>query len=207
MLKLKFSDYKIECGTDEAGRGCLAGPVTAAAVILKNNFLNDDIDDSKKISKKNRYKLKEIIENEALEFSFCHIFPKKNDEINILNASILAMQKSISKLLTKVDFIIVDGNKFKSCNNIPYQTIIKGDEKFQNIAAASILAKTHRDELMNSLNKNFPNYNWNENKGYPTKKHRESIKKYGATIHHRKSFKLFDKQTKLNLFIPLITFN
>ncbi len=199
MLKLKFSDYKIECGTDEAGRGCLAGPVTAAAVILKNNFLNDDIDDSKKISKKNRYKLKEIIENEALEFSFCHIFSKKIDEINILNASILAMQKSISKLLTKVDFIIVDGNKFKSCNNIPYQTIIKGDEKFLSIAAASIIAKTERDNYMNKIHKEFPHYGWDKNKGYPTKFHKQAILKYGITKYHRKSFRLFDEQLKLKL--------
>ena len=199
MLKLKFSDYKIECGTDEAGRGCLAGPVTAAAVILKNNFLNDDIDDSKKISKKNRYKLKEIIENEALEFSFCHTFPKKIDEINILNASILAMQKSISKLLTKVDFIIVDGNKFKSYNNIPYQTIIKGDEKFLSIAAASIIAKTERDNYMNKIHKEFPHYGWDKNKGYPTKFHKQAILKYGITKYHRKSFRLFDEQLKLKL--------
>ena len=199
MLKLKFSDYKIECGTDEAGRGCLAGPVTAAAVILKNNFLNVDIDDSKKISKKNRYKLKEIIENEALEFSFCHIFPKKIDEINILNASILAMQKSISKLLTKVDFIIVDGNKFKSYNNIPYQTIIKGDEKFLSIAAASIIAKTERDNYMNKIHKEFPHYGWDKNKGYPTKFHKQAILKYGITKYHRKSFRLLDEQLKLKL--------
>jgi len=148
MLKLKFSDYKIECGTDEAGRGCLAGPVTAAAVILKNNFLNNEINDSKKISKKNRYRLKDIIEKNAFELSYSHIFPKKIDEINILNASILAMHKSINKLLTKIDFIIVDGNKFKSYKNISHQTIIKGDEKFLSIAAASIIAKTERDNYM-----------------------------------------------------------
>jgi ribonuclease HII len=199
MLKLKFSDYKIECGTDEAGRGCLAGPVTAAAVILKNNFLNNDIDDSKKISKKNRYKLKEIIEKEALEFSFDHIFPKKIDEINILNASILAMQKSIGKLLTKIDFIIVDGNKFKSYKDIPHKTIIKGDEKFLSIAAASIIAKTERDNYMNKIHNEYPHYGWNKNKGYPTKFHKEAILKYGITKYHRKSFKLFDEQFKLKL--------
>ena len=199
MLKLKFSDNKIECGTDEAGRGCLAGPVTAAAVILKKNFLNNDINDSKKISKKNRYKLKDIIEKEALEFSFTHIFPKKIDEINILNASILAMQKSIGKLFTKIDLIIVDGNKFKSYKNIPHQTIIKGDEKFLSIAAASIIAKTERDNYMNKIHNEYPQYGWDKNKGYPTKFHKEAILKYGITKYHRKSFKLFDEQFKLKL--------
>ena len=199
MLKLKFSDHKIECGTDEAGRGCLAGPVTAAAIILKKNFLNNDIDDSKKISKKNRYKLKDIIEKEALEFSFTHIFPKKIDEINILNASILAMQKSIGKLFTKIDLIIVDGNKFKNYKNIPHQTIIKGDEKFLSIAAASIIAKTERDNYMNKIHKEYPQYGWDKNKGYPTKFHKEAILKYGITKYHRKSFKLFDEQFKLKL--------
>ena len=199
MLKLKFSDHKIECGTDEAGRGCLAGPVTAAAVILKKNFLNNDINDSKKISKKNRYKLKDIIEKEALEFSFTHIFPKKIDEINILNSSILAMQKSIGKLFTKIDLIIVDGNKFKSYKNIPHQTIIKGDEKFLSIAAASIIAKTERDNYMNKIHEEFPNYGWDKNKGYPTKFHKEAILKYRITKYHRKSFKLFDEQFKLKL--------
>jgi len=199
MLKLKFSDHKIECGTDEAGRGCLAGPVTAAAVILKKNFLNNDINDSKKISKKNRYKLKDIIEKEALEFSFTHIFPKKIDEINILNSSILAMQKSIGKLFTKIDLIIVDGNKFKNYKNIPHQTIIKGDEKFLSIAAASIIAKTERDNYMNKIHKEYPQYGWDKNKGYPTKFHKEAILKYGITKYHRKSFKLFDEQFKLKL--------
>ena len=199
MLKLKFSDHKIECGTDEAGRGCLAGPVTAAAVILKKNFLNNNINDSKKISKKNRYKLKDIIEKEALEFSFTHIFPKKIDEINILNSSILAMQKSIGKLFTKIDLIIVDGNKFKSYKNIPHQTIIKGDEKFLSIAAASIIAKTERDNYMNKIHKEYPQYGWDKNKGYPTKFHKEAILKYGITKYHRKSFKLFDEQFKLKL--------
>ena len=199
MLKLKFSDHKIECGTDEAGRGCLAGPVTAAAVILKKNFLNNDINNSKKISKKNRYKLKDIIEKEALEFSFTHIFPKKIDEINILNSSILAMQKSIGKLFTKIDLIIVDGNKFKSYKNIPHQTIIKGDEKFLSIAAASIIAKTERDNYMNKIHKEYPQYGWDKNKGYPTKFHKEAILKYGITKYHRKSFKLFDEQFKLKL--------
>ena len=192
MLKLKFSDYKIECGTDEAGRGCLAGPVTAAAVILKDNFLNNEINDSKKISKKTRYRLKSIIENSALEHSFSHVYPDKIDEVNILNASILAMHKSISKIESNIDFIIVDGNKFKPFKNKPYKTIIKGDEKYLSIAAASILAKTERDNYMLKIHEEFPQYGWNTNKGYPTKFHKQAILEFGITKYHRKSFKLFD---------------
>ena len=192
MLKLKFSDYKIECGTDEAGRGCLAGPVTAAAVILKDNFLNNEINDSKKISKKTRYRLKSIIENSALEHSFSHVYPDKIDEVNILNASILAMHKSISKIESNIDFIIVDGNKFKPFKNKPYKTIIKGDEKYLSIAAASILAKTERDNYMLEIHEEYPQYGWNTNKGYPTKFHKQAILEFGITKYHRKSFKLFD---------------
>jgi len=199
MLKLKFSDYKIECGTDEAGRGCLAGPVTAAAVILKDNFLNNEINDSKKISKKTRYRLKSIIENSALEHSFSHVYPDKIDEVNILNASILAMHKSISKIESNIDFIIVDGNKFKPFKNKPYKTIIKGDEKYLSIAAASILAKTERDKYMLKIHEEFPQYGWNTNKGYPTKFHKQAILEFGITKYHRKSFKLFDEQLKLKL--------
>ena len=199
MLKLRFSDYKIECGTDEAGRGCLAGPVTAAAVILKDNFLNNEINDSKKISKKTRYRLKSIIENSALEHSFSHVYPDKIDEVNILNASILAMHKSISKIESNIDFIIVDGNKFKPFKNKPYKTIIKGDEKYLSIAAASILAKTERDNYMLKIHEEFPQYGWNTNKGYPTKFHKQAILEFGITKYHRKSFKLFDEQLKLKL--------
>ena len=199
MLISQKNQGKIEPGCDEAGRGCLAGPVTAAAVILKDDFLNNDINDSKKISKKNRYVLKEIIEKNALEFSCSHTYPKKIDEINILNASILTMHKSINKLLTKIDFIIVDGNKFKSYKNIPHQTIIKGDEKFLSIAAASIIAKTERDNYMNKIHEEYPQYGWDKNKGYPTKFHKQAILKYGTTKYHRKSFKLFDEQFKLKL--------
>jgi len=199
MLKLKFSDYKIECGTDEAGRGCLAGPVTAAAVILKDNFLNNEINDSKKISKKTRYRLKSIIENSALEHSFSHVYPDKIDEVNILNASILAMHKSISKIESNIDFIIVDGNKFKPFKNKPYKTIIKGDEKYLSIAAASILAKTERDNYMLKIHEEYPQYGWNTNKGYPTKFHKQAILEFGITKYHRKSFKLFDEQLKLKL--------
>ena len=192
MLKLKFSDYKIECGTDEAGRGCLAGPVTAAAVILKDNFFNNEINDSKKISKKTRYRLKSIIENSAFEHSFSHVYPDEIDEVNILNASILAMHKSISKIESNIDFIIVDGNKFKPFKNKPYKTIIKGDEKYLSIAAASILAKTERDNYMLKIHEEFPQYGWNTNKGYPTKFHKQAILEFGITKYHRKSFKLFD---------------
>lgn len=199
MLKLKFSNFKVECGTDEAGRGCLAGPVTAAAIVLKNNFLNNEINDSKKISKKTRDRLRPIIKKNALKYSIAHVYPQKIDKINILNASILAMHKAIDKITTKINFIIVDGNKFKNFKNIPHETIIKGDEKYLSIAAASILAKTERDEYMLKIHKEFPEYGWDKNKGYPTKFHKQAILKFGITKYHRKSFKLIDDQLKLKL--------
>jgi len=194
MLKLKYSEFIFECGTDEAGRGCLAGPVTAAAVILPINFKNDLLNDSKQLSHKKRNFLKPIIENEAISFAVAHVFQEKIDEINILNASILAMHRSINKLNSNVEFISVDGNRFKPFKSIPHQTIIKGDGKYLNIAAASILAKTNRDAYMNKIHKEFPMYNWKQNKGYPTIEHREAIKKYGITKYHRKSFKLLPEQ-------------
>jgi ribonuclease HII len=199
MLSLKFSKSELECGTDEAGRGCLAGPVTAAAVILPKHFKNDILNDSKQLSEKNREALKLIIKTEALTFGIAHIFQEEIDKINILNASILAMHKSIDQLNPIPEFIIVDGNKFKSYKNIPFKTIIKGDEKFMSIAAASVLAKTYRDEYMCKIHEEFPMYNWKQNKGYPTKEHREAIAKYGITIYHRKSFKLLPEQLKLEL--------
>ena len=199
MLKLKFSNFEFECGTDEAGRGCLAGPVTAAAIILKNNFPKNEIYDSKKISKKTRDKLRPIIKKNALKYSIAHVYPEKIDKINILNASILAMHKAIDKITTKINFIIVDGNKFKSFKNIAHKTIIKGDEKYLSIAAASILAKTERDEYMLKIHKEFPEYGWDKNKGYPTKFHKQAILKFGTTKYHRKSFKLIDDQLKLKL--------
>ncbi len=189
MLELKFSNFDFECGTDEAGRGCLAGPVTAAAVILPVNFNFKLINDSKQLSSKKRELIKPIIESEAISFGVAHIFPKKIDEINILNASIMAMHNSISKL-KKVEFISVDGNKFKTFKLTPHQTHVKGDSKFQNIAAASILAKTYRDSYMDKIHEEFPMYNWKQNKGYPTKEHREAIKNYGTTKYHRMSFRL-----------------
>jgi ribonuclease HII len=199
MLRLKFSDFKIECGTDEAGRGCLAGPVTAAAVILPEHFELSLLNDSKQLSEKTREKLKPIIEEKAISFSVTHLEPKIIDEINILNASIKAMQKSILKLKPTPNYIIVDGNRFKTVNDIPFSTIIKGDSKFMSIAAASVLAKTYRDEYMNKIHEEFPMYNWKKNKGYPTIEHREAIRKYGTTKYHRMSFRLLPEQLKLDL--------
>ena len=197
MLSLKFSKFEFECGTDEAGRGCLAGPVTAAAVILPHTFSNKLLNDSKLLSEKNREALRPIIEDEAITFGVAHVFQKEIDSINILNASILAMHKSIDQLSQTPEFIIVDGNKFKPYNNIPFETIIKGDGKFMCIAAASVLAKTYRDEYMCKIHEEFPMYNWKQNKGYPTKEHREAIRKFGVTKHHRKSFKLLPVQLSL----------
>ncbi|MBD0833607.1 ribonuclease HII [Aestuariibaculum sediminum] len=199
MLLLNHSEFNLECGTDEAGRGCLAGPVTAAAVILPKNFKNTILNDSKKLSENKRDKLRPIVEENALTFGVSHIFQDDIDRINILNASILAMHKSIEQLSKTPEFIIVDGNRFKPFQNIPYETIIKGDGKYLSIAAASILAKTYRDDYMNKIHEEFPMYNWKKNKGYPTVEHREAIKKYGVTKYHRKSFKLLPDQLKLDL--------
>ncbi|ADY28506.1 Ribonuclease HII [Cellulophaga lytica] len=198
MLK---SYYKLinETGTDEAGRGCLAGPVTAAAIILPENFKNDILNDSKLLSEKKRELLKPIIEEQAICYGVTHIYPKKIDEINILNASILAMHKSIDKLTTKPEFIIVDGNRFKPYKKIKHECIIKGDSKFLSIAAASVLAKTYRDAYMEKIHKEFPMYNWKKNKGYPTKEHREAIREFGLTKYHRKSFKQLPEQLKFPL--------
>lgn len=198
-LKSSFSYLKLECGTDEAGRGCLAGPVTAAAVILPNNYSNTILNDSKQLSKNKRNQLRPLIENAAITCAYFHIYPEDIDKINILNASILAMHKSIELLKPTPEFIIVDGNKFKPFLNIPYETIIKGDSKYLSIAAASVLAKTYRDDYMEEIHKEFPMYNWKQNKGYPTKEHRAAIKKYGITKYHRKSFRLLPEQLKLEL--------
>jgi len=199
MLLLKYSSFKLECGTDEAGRGCLAGPVTAAAVILGEKFTNELLNDSKQLTEVKRDILKPIIELESISFGVAHIYQEEIDSINILNASILAMHKSIDQLYHTPQFIIVDGNKFIPYNKIPYETIIKGDGKYMSIAAASVLAKTYRDEYMNKIHEEFPMYNWKQNKGYPTKEHREAIKKYGITKYHRKSFRLLAEQLKFDL--------
>lgn len=197
MLKLNYSGFDLECGTDEAGRGCLAGPVTAAAVILPKVFKNSILNDSKQLSETKRNLLKPLIEETSLTYGVVHVFPEKIDKINILNASILAMHQSIETLKTIPEFIIVDGNKFKPINFIPYQTIVKGDSKFMSIAAASVLAKTYRDLYMETIHDEFPMYNWKQNKGYPTKEHRDAIRKYGITKYHRKSFRLLPEQLKL----------
>lgn len=198
MLISNYSNLTFECGTDEAGRGCLAGPVTAAALILPESFVNELLNDSKQLSEKNRDLLRPIIEESALCFSVTHIEPTIIDEINILNASIRAMQDSIKKLSTTPNYIIVDGNRFKPVENIPHSCIVKGDSKYLSIAAASILAKTYRDDYMNRIHEEFPMYNWKQNKGYPTKEHREAIKKYGTTKYHRMSFRLLPEQLEID---------
>lgn len=198
-LHLSFSDFDLECGTDEAGRGCLSGPVTAAAVILPKTFKNKTLNDSKKLSEKKRALLKPIIEAEAVAFAFAHVWPEEIDNINILNASILAMHKAIELLKVTPQFIAVDGNRFKPLRDIPYETIIKGDGKFQNIAAASVIAKTERDIYMEKIHNEFPMYDWKQNKGYPTKAHRAAIAAHGITKYHRKSFKLLPNQLELKL--------
>ena len=190
MLKLKINNHLLECGTDEAGRGCLAGPVTAAAVILPDDFKHPFLTDSKQLSEKKRMELKVIIEREAICFNVVHVMMDEIDEINILNASILGMHRAIENLSCPPKFIAVDGNRFKPFGKTPFECVVKGDGKYLHIAAASILAKTYRDEYMMALHEKFPQYNWKQNKGYPTKEHREAIRNHGATIFHRKSFKL-----------------
>ena len=219
MLLSKFSDFILECGTDEAGRGCLAGPVTAAAVMLPDEFKSELLNDSKQLSEKTREKLKSIIEATSISFSVTHLEPKIIDEINILNASIKAMQECITKLNPLPNYIIVDGNsplipkggiknkggkiftdsEIELLLSIPNSSIIKGDSKYMSIAAASVLAKTYRDEYMNRIHEEFPMYNWKQNKGYPTIEHREAIRKYGITKYHRMSFRLLPEQLKLDL--------
>ena len=199
MLKRQLTAL-VEAGTDEAGRGCLAGPVTAAAVIFPRDICIPKLNDSKKLTENQRNDLRKEIELKAIAFSVEHVMQNEIDKLNILNASIKAMHKALGKLSICPEFISVDGNKFKSFKKIPYKCIIKGDAKFQNIPAASILAKTYRDEYMKLIHQKFKNYYWASNKGYPTKKHREAIKKHGITKYHRKSFNLFSNQIKLNLF-------
>ena len=193
MLKTQYT-LSFEAGTDEAGRGCLAGPVTAAAVILpkKNNL--PLLNDSKKLTEKQRYALRPEIEKQALAYAVAHVYQEEIDEINILNASIKAMHLALKQLSLIPEFIVVDGNRFKKFEDIPHACVVKGDGKYQNIAAASVLAKTYRDDYMKKLDTEFPQYNWNKNKGYPTKKHREAIVTFGTTVHHRISFQLLSKK-------------
>ncbi|WP_378178118.1 ribonuclease HII [Aquimarina sp. SS2-1] len=198
MLELKLNPNLIECGTDEAGRGCLAGPVTAAAIILPDDFSNDVLNDSKQLSEAKRKALRPLLEDCCITYGVTHIDMKEIDKINILNASILGMQRSIAQLTPQPEHISVDGNRFKPYHNIPYTCVIKGDGKFMNIAAASVLAKTYRDEYMEKIHEEFPMYNWKKNKGYPTAEHREAIKKYGITKYHRKSFRLLPEQLTLD---------
>jgi len=199
MLKLNYSGFDLEAGTDEAGRGCLAGPVVAAAVILPKDFSHPFLNDSKQLSEKKRKELKPIIEAQSLAFAVSFVWQEEVDKINVLQASITSMHRAIAQLKTTPEFIIVDGNKFKNYKEIPHKTIIKGDSKFLSIAAASVLAKTYRDEYMEKIHLEYSDYNWQKNKGYPTKEHREAIRNFGVTKYHRKSFKLLPEQLKLAL--------
>lgn len=187
----------IEAGCDEAGRGCLAGPVFAAAVILPDDFENPLLNDSKQLTERQRDQLRPIIEREAVAWAVAQVSPREIDEINILAASILAMHRAIDVLAVVPQHLIIDGNRFKPYKDIPYHTIVKGDGKYLSIAAASVLAKTHRDEYMRRLANDFPQYDWQNNKGYPTAKHRAAIEHYGTTPHHRLTFQLLDQQLKL----------
>ncbi len=198
MLKPFLKPETIEAGCDEAGRGCLAGPVFAAAVVLPPDFSNPDLNDSKVLSHKQRLVLREIILTSALDYSVQQVSNEEIDKINILNASILGMHKAVAALKkVKPELLLIDGNRFKLYPGIPHQCIVKGDSLFMSIAAASILAKTYRDEYMEELHLNYPQYGWSKNKGYPTKEHRMAIKNYGITTYHRLSYKLFDDQLKL----------
>lgn len=197
MLKSNYGINQWEAGCDEAGRGCLAGAVFAAAVILPLDYKHDLIQDSKKLSKKQRFELRTVIENDAIAFAVAKIDAPEIDHINILQASIKAMNLAVENLSVKPDFLLIDGNRFHTQNNIPFACIIKGDATYLSIAAASILAKTYRDEYMLALHEKYPNYCWNKNKGYPSKQHRQAIVNYGITEFHRKSFSLYEKQLRL----------
>jgi len=195
-----FVLHGVEAGCDEAGRGCLAGPVVAAAVVLPTDFYHPLLNDSKKVSEKDRRILRVVIEREALDWKVVFVSASEIDTYNILQASFMAMHRAIEQLDTKVDRLLIDGNRFVPYPGIPNHCIIKGDSKFASIAAASILAKTWRDEYMEELHHSFPEYGWNQNKGYPTKVHREAIKDYGHCSHHRLTFRLLPETTQLELF-------
>jgi len=193
----QFSKTILVAGTDEAGRGCLAGPVTAAAVILPFDFYNELLNDSKQLSERKRMLLMPLIKDQAISYGICHISHQEIDQINILNASILGMHRSSDAMNMDPEMIIVDGNKFKPYKELPHQCVVKGDGKYLSIAAASVLAKTARDHYMEELDAQYPMYNWRQNKGYPTKEHREAIKKYGLSPYHRTSFKQLPTQISL----------
>ncbi|MBP3286651.1 MAG: ribonuclease HII [Prevotella sp.] len=190
MLASYYYIGKLEAGCDEAGRGCLAGSVYAAAVIFPEDYHNEELNDSKQLTDKRRKQLRKIIEHDAVAWAVGIVTPEEIDKINILNASILAMHRALDQLRVRPEAVIVDGNRFKPYQDLPYTTIVKGDGKYLSIAAASILAKTYRDDYMDRLAEEYPQYDWLSNKGYPTKKHREAIRQYGITPYHRKSFNL-----------------
>ena len=197
MLKPYFQKEKIEAGCDEAGRGCLAGPVVAAAVILPKNYKHKVLNDSKQLTEKQRVELKKEIINDAIAWGVGVASPGEIDEINILNASYLAMERAVEKLKVIPELLLIDGNRFKSSTEIPFECIIKGDGKFYSIAAASVLAKTYRDDLMRQLAIDFPGYGWETNVGYPTREHRDGLREMGSTPHHRMSFQLLPSQLEL----------
>ena len=190
MLASHYYEGKVEAGCDEAGRGCLAGSVYAAAVIFPENYQNEELNDSKKLTDKRRKQLREIIQRDAVAWAVGIVTPEEIDKINILNASILAMHRALDQLKVRPEAVIVDGNRFKPYQSLPHTTIVKGDGKYLSIAAASILAKTYRDDYMDKLAEEYPQYDWLSNKDYPTKKHREAIRQYGITPYHRKTFNM-----------------
>ena len=198
MLLPYLEANRIEAGCDEAGRGCLAGSVFAAAVILPPDFKNDDLNDSKQLSEKERYALRPVIEKEAIAWAVGIVTPEEIDKINILKASFLAMHRAIDQLQVRPEHLLIDGNRFTPYPDIKHTTVVKGDGKYLSIAAASILAKTYRDDYMDELAKEYPDYHWTENKGYPTKTHREAIRTIGITPYHRKTFTLLPEQLELN---------
>lgn len=201
MLESCYYTGKVEAGCDEAGRGCLAGSVYAAAVILPPNYQNPDLNDSKKLTDRKRKELRSQIERDAMAWAVGVVAPEEIDRINILNASILAMHRALDLLKVRPEAVIVDGNRFLAYRDVPHTTIVKGDGKYMSIAAASILAKTYRDDYMDELSERFPLYGWKSNKGYPTKRHREAIRKYGPTPYHRMSYNLLgDQELLLDLF-------
>lgn len=198
MLELSLYPDLVEAGCDEAGRGCLAGAVFAAAVILPKGFICEKLNDSKQLTEKERYALRPLIEEQALAWAIGIVDQKEIDEINILNASFLAMQRAVASLKIRPQHLLIDGNRFRKYEDIPHTCVVKGDGKLLPIAAASVLAKTYRDDYMLNLHREYPLYDWDHNKGYPTKKHREAIDKYGVTPYHRLTFNLTDKQLKLD---------